>query len=282
MNALLTPQAGEGWQARLELRFESGDARTRLTHRLHRGPLLVQRAFYPEGSTCHVYVIHPPGGVVSGDQLALDVEVGPLAHALLTTPAAGKFYRRHGSRVAALSQSLRVDRGTLEWLPQENIYYPDARASLATVVRLRGDARFLGWEIGCFGLPANEQDLAQGIIRQGFELWHDEAPMLLEHLTIDRQMLQARWGLAGRAACGTLLAFPAGERHLECARSLAMRPPTGDVERLLVCTLVGKTLCCRGYAARADQLKQGFIDLWGALRPELIGRTAIAPRIWNT
>jgi urease accessory protein len=41
-------------------------------------------------------------------------------------------------------------------------------------------------------------------------------------------------------------------------------------------------LICRGLAARSDRLKQAFIDLWCALRPGLLGRPAIAPRIWAT
>jgi urease accessory protein len=281
MNAL-PDSALPGWQARLELGFGYSEGRTRLTHRLHRGPLMVQRPFYPEGASCHVYVIHPPGGVVSGDELSLDVEVGAQAHALLTTPAAGKFYRRYAQRVACLTQALRVDGGVLEWLPQENIYYPDAIAQLSTVVQLQGNARFLGWEIGCFGLPAKAQDLGGGSIRQGFELWHDHAPMLLERLTIDREVLHSRWGLAGYTACGTMLAFPAEARHLEQARAIAAKLNEAGAQRLLSCTLIGKTLCCRGYAARADRLKQAFIDLWSALRVTLLGRAAVPPRIWKT
>jgi urease accessory protein len=127
-----------GWQARLELQFQRRRNRTVLTHRAHSGPLLVQRAFYPEtlndslddSQPCHVYIIHPPGGVVSGDELRLDVEVQAQAHALLTTPAAGKFYRRHAQRVARLTQTLQVDGGVLEWMPQENIYYPEAATQL--------------------------------------------------------------------------------------------------------------------------------------------------------
>src|SRR5450755_1681508 len=91
---------GGGWQARLELRFEADAGRTRLAHRRHHGPLLIQRVFHPEPASaagalaaepCHAYVLHPPGGVVSGDELQLEVDVQPQAHALLTTPAAGKF-----------------------------------------------------------------------------------------------------------------------------------------------------------------------------------------------
>lgn len=282
IEALANQEAGEGWQARLELRFQLRDGCTRLTRNVHRGPLLVQRAFYPEGPTCHLYVIHPPGGVVSGDHLALEVEVEPRAHTVLTTPAAGKFYRRHGPRVATLQQTLRVDAGTLEWLPQENIYYPDASVNLATLVHLRNEARFIGWEISCFGLPANQQDLNEGSIAARFELWHDDAPMLLERVRIDRRALHARWGLAGHVAYGTMLAFPANARHLECVRRVSAGLQASDSSRLLVCTLVGNTLCCRGYAARADYLKQGFIELWRALRPEFMGCPAVAPRIWNT
>src|SRR5688500_8716763 len=98
-------QQSPGWQAELRLRFGNGDtphflakgdaadSRTRLLERRHKGPLVIQRPFHPEGDPCHVYVVHPPGGVVGGDELRIDVRVDPNAHALITTPAATKFYR---------------------------------------------------------------------------------------------------------------------------------------------------------------------------------------------
>jgi urease accessory protein len=149
------------------------------------------------------------------------------------------------------------------------------------VVQLTGAARFFGWEIGCFGLPANQQDLAAGLIRQRFELWHDGLPLLIERVAIDQAMVQARWGLAGRVASGTLLAFPANETHLERARAIAA-PSSGEADPLLACTLLGNTLCCRGVASRADRLKAAFMDLWSGLRASLLGRSPVAPRIWKT
>ncbi len=88
-----------GWSAALELGFAADGGATRLARRAHRGPFVVQRPFFPEGrEVCHVYLLHPPGGLVGGDELRLDLRVGPAAHALVTTPAAGKAYRTHGRR----------------------------------------------------------------------------------------------------------------------------------------------------------------------------------------
>ena len=67
---------GTGWAAELELGFEVVAGRSALVRNRHRGPLAVQRAFYPESNDlAHVYLLHPPGGVVAGDQLTVRVDV---------------------------------------------------------------------------------------------------------------------------------------------------------------------------------------------------------------
>jgi urease accessory protein len=288
MSSLLE-QLRAGWQGELELRFQAAGSRTRLAHQRHIGPLLVQRPFYPESQApglattaepCHIYVIHPPGGVAGGDELRLAVTVEPRAHVLLTTPAAGKFYRSGGAQLAQLSQHLVVQDGVLEWLPQENIFYPDSVVRLATRVQLSGSARFIGWELGCLGLPARQQTLARGSVHQAFELSVEGVPLLLERLHLHAQMLEARWGLAGFVSHGSWLAYPATAGHLEQARALL--EPLNCAELEIACTLLDGVLCCRAAARRADQLKQIFIQLWCALRPALLGRAATMPRIWAT
>ncbi|MEO7558110.1 MAG: urease accessory protein UreD, partial [Gammaproteobacteria bacterium] len=142
----------EGWRAELSLRFARANGRTVLAARRHQGPLQIQRAFYPEpGGVCHAYILHPPGGVVAGDSLAIEVRVDERAQTLLTTPAAGKFYRSTG-RSATARQVLIVSAGAeLEWFPQENIVFQGARVAMTTRIDLAADGAFMGWEILCLG-----------------------------------------------------------------------------------------------------------------------------------
>ncbi len=229
---------------------------------------------------CHIYVLHPPGGLVSGDALQIEVECHERAHALLTTPAAGKFYRQRGPRLALVTQELRLDGGTLEWLPQENIYYPDSAVRLCTRVRLDPTARFVGWELHCLGLPAAAAALGHGTVRTSFELRLGEQPLLLERLVLEGESLTARWGLANFPAYGTCLAYPA--RLVDLDRVRATASSLNCAELILACTIVDGVLCCRGRALRVDHLKHAFIELWRVLRPAVLGREAVAPRIWAT
>src|SRR5262245_65010945 len=123
------------WRAQLDLRFACREGRTLLQERRSDGPLVVQKPLYPEGgAVCHAIVVHPPGGIAGGDQLALNVGDEDGSHALLTTPGAAKWYRSAGSWAA---QTLDFDvRGTLEWLPPETIVFDAALAKLKTRIAL--------------------------------------------------------------------------------------------------------------------------------------------------
>jgi urease accessory protein len=270
--------AHSSWKARLELGFRVSGSRTVLAHRRHFGPLVVQRPFYPEGGTCHVYLLHPPGGIVGGDLLELQVQSGAGSHALITTPAATKFYRAGPHPSAVLRQNLQVSNAVLEWLPQETIVFDGAKAKTSTRVDLSGDARFIGWEIVCLGRPVVQEKFALGELSQDFLLYRDGRPLLLDRLRLagDSPALAAGWGLADAQAMGTMLMHPGDGADLA-----ALRAVQADGVRFAV-TLVGGVLHCRALAAQAESIRRLFNGLWLQLRSNLLGREAMAPRIWAT
>lgn len=271
-----------GWQARLRLGFERRGVRSVCHERRHFGPLRVQRPFYPEGEeVCHMYVLHPPGGVVGGDELDIDIEVGSAAAVLLTTPAAGKFYRSDG-RLARQHQTLRVAAGAyLEWLPQETIVFDGAGAAMTTRVDLRGDARFMGWEILCLGRPGAGEGFGLGTVSQAWEIRRDGMPLLMERAVYDRDGLaqDAAWGLAGQPVCGSLVCV--GD-YAESIDDIRAATAALQLEGLFSVTQLAEALLCRYLGPHSEEARHCFARTWEILRPLALQRPACAPRIWAT
>jgi urease accessory protein len=268
------------WSGSLELHFERVGARTVIARRRHSGPLLVQRAFHEPDGGCQVYVIHPPGGVVAGDQLSLDVALRPESRTLLTTPAATKIYESSGARCELSQQCDVADGAILELLPQETILYDGARAQSSTRVRLGQGSHFVGWEISSLGrdeLGFSRGEFAQHwqLERQGRLLWSERS--LLEGGGV---LLRASWGLAGRSVLGTLVGTGAEQLSLD-----GLREDTAQLGRegdWFSATRLGEVLVCRYLGYSAEAAKRFFFAAWAVLRKSVSGRNPVPPRIWAT
>lgn len=275
-----------GWQARLNLGFQLRGPRTILGRCAHQGPLQVQRPFYPEGETvCHVAILHPPGGVVGGDELRLEAQLDPGAHALLTTPAAGKFYRSAGPLARQIQYLTAAPGAALEWLPQENIVYNGARLQTLTRIDLQGDARFLGWEMLCLGRPAADEILTTGECRQTLELWRDGEPLYLEsgRYSGGDPVLNATWGLQGQPVTATLLSTPVMPGWVAALRtggeSFTALAVAGEIATV---TALDGVLICRYLGPSATRARRWLILAWSLLRPLMLNRPACPSRFWNT
>ncbi len=268
----------EGWQARLRLGFRAAAERTVLAERERHGPLAVQRPFYPEGAICHVYLLHPPGGVVGGDTLAVDVALAADAQALVTTPGATKFYRSGGA-VASQVQRISVGPGaTLEWLPQENIFFPGAEVRLETRVDLQGDARLALWETQCLGRPVIEEAFDSGHVDSRLTISRDQRPLLLDRLRVDSENRVRLSLLAGRAVSATLVISSAGGDELAACRELLSAGGTYDAGA----TLLEDLLVVRYLGDSTERARHLFTAIWQRLRPHTIGHPPNMPRIWAT
>jgi len=271
-----------GWRARLEIDIERRVGRSVVARRRHDGPLRLQRPFYPEGDAiCHVCVLHPPGGVVGGDLLEIKVKVSGGAATLLTTPAAGKFYRSNGV-TAQLAQHFAVaDEATLEWLPQETIVFDGAHAVVSSRIDLAATARYLGWEIVCLGRPGAGEVFAHGRLVQGCEIWRDGKPLFIERARYEQgsPVLNAPWGLAEQPVSGTLVCVGNVAGLAERVRWAAVPLNGGG---LFSVTQLAEVLVCRYLGPHAEEARRYFIAAWEVLRPAALQRTACPPRIWAT
>ena len=257
----------EGWQARLQLGFRADAGRTVLAERRHHGPLTVQRPFYPEGEVCHVYLLHPPGGVVGGDVLGIDVTLGHGAKALITTPGATKFYRSAGPRARQVQRLIVEDGARMEWLPQENICFPGAEVQLETRVELHGDARLALWEIQCLGRPVINEVFADGHLDSRLSVTRDGQPLFDERLRVDAESRTRLSLMAGLAVSGTLLISGAGESEVAACRDLLFVDGTDYA----AASLIDDVVVVRYLGNSTERARRLFTDVWQKLRADTLG-----------
>lgn len=269
-----------GWQAKLELGFKHNTSKTVLATRRREGPLAVQRAFYPEDDVCHTYVLHPPGGIAGGDQLRLNVQTDANAHALLTAPGANKFYRSAGDW-AYQQQHFQVTDSTLEWLPQENIFFPAAKAKLDTQIQLSSQAKYIGWEINCLGRPTIAETFDQGQLEWHTHLQREQRPLLIDRFKLTSQQLNNTASLRGHAVFATLLATPCpaaalADSQQHCANYSDSTTGFAGV------SVMNEVMIVRYLGHSTAQAHHLFRQIWQTIRPAVIGKKAVPPRIWQT
>ena len=276
------------WHARLTLdyRAEPATGGTRADFR-HDGPLRVLKSLFPEGpEVCHTVLVHPPGGIVGGDTLSVDMALASGAHALVTTPGATRFSRSAGARAAQAIHAKVADGARLEWLPLETLGPSGARADNRMRFELAPGAEMFGWDCVALGLPAADAPFVAGDYRHDFAV----GPRWLERgrtSASDLALLDGPCGWAGHRALGTLW-FAAGtaltdarrDALLDCARAIvgahALAPTAGaTAPQPDVVTL-------RVLAPRVEPLAALLTQVWRAWRVLAWGRQACVPRVWRT
>jgi urease accessory protein len=284
-----------GWIAELALSYAWRHGKTRLQHKRQLGPLTIQRPFYPEGDICHSYLLHPPGGVVGGDQLSINIVCDEDAATLITTPGATKFYRSSGNQRAHQHVKLIVKPGaTLEWLPQQNIFFPGARVDLETDIHIDAGGQFIGWEMHCFGRPVINETFNHGSVHSCTRIWLEGSLHLVERLITEAdEGINSPTGLRGNATQGSLLAAPVDDTMAQALRDIAnnwqtatetpsTEQPSINSALLIGITVVDKVLIVRALGEQSEAMLQLFAALWEHLRPQTLGRPACPPRIWAT
>jgi urease accessory protein len=271
--------AQNGWIAELELRFSKSKSKTFISTRKHIGPLTIQRPFYPEGDLCHLYLLHPPGGIVGGDQLSIEVNTDSNSSSLLTTPGATKVYRTSDHKHSTINQNFIVaEDSSFEWLPMETIVFPGANSQFSSKLLLSGNARVAAWEVYCLGRPAINESFDFGSLNFSLELWRDDLPILFDKLMIDKTELGNIVGLRSFPVFGTFIISKTNKKVLDTVRAMIIETDSC----VTGVTQIEDIIIVRSLAKKTYLMQDLFKKIWQTIRPLVFNREATIPRIWAT
>jgi urease accessory protein len=252
----------------------------------HSGPLRILQSLYPEGdAVCHNVMVHPPGGLVGGDSLDIQVHVGPGAHGLVTTPGATRFYKSDGAPACQQVNARLEDGARLEWLPLEALAYSGCIADNRAVFDLAPTAELIGWDVTALGLPAAHQPFVRGQFSQHLEVpgvWLERGHIRAS----DHRLLNSPVGLAGHRCLGTLF-FVSGSALPRHRREAALEAVRSRIATHPLQSSAGATspnprvIAVRVLAPVVEPAMDLLKSLWAAWRAELWGMGSAPPRTWS-
>ncbi len=286
------------WPASLSLQLSGCDRYgTRIIHSNHKGPLYIQKAFYPEGQdVAHVYLLHPPGGIVSGDRLTINIDLQSKAHLLVTTPGANRLYKARFDSVdddplpQCVENKLKVGaHAVMEWLPGETIIFNGAEIDLLTEVELNETGFFCGWEINCLGLPSSNSPFVEGKVCQTILIKVNDKPVIIDRIKFSAKsaLTKSLCGLQDKPVFGTFIVGQLDLKNkgfselLDKLRNLT-KHYIEEKTHLLSVTQLGKFIVIRYLGDCTEFAKNRFIDLWAEIRIFCLDKKILKPRIWAT
>ena len=273
------------WRADLKLDYTLESQRTVVRY-LHQGPLRILQSLYPEGDQiCHNVLVHPPGGLVGGDTLDIQVTVAEGAHGLVSTPGATRFYKSGGHPALQQVVAHLAVNAKLEWLPLEAIAYNDCEATNRAIFNLAPSAELITWDVTALGLPSSDMAFTQGHFQQHVEIpgvWLERGNIRGE----DTRWLNSPLGLAG-GKCLASLVFASGSaidsdrttQALEAAREVIESHPL-RLQAGITCAHP-QVIVLRVMSPLVEPTMDLLKKVWAVWRHTLWALPSTPPRIWS-
>ena len=273
------------WPAKIACNFQkTAHGKTALAKLSHEGPLRIQKLFHDD-DLAHCCVLHPPGGLVSGDKLWSRFEVLEDAKVLITTPAAGKLYKARESQMQqTTSTNIEVASGAVcAYLPQDTIIFDKAFGEFETFVSVDPQAAFIGWEHFIFGRTAGDYPFRKGQLIQYLKISRDRRVLFQENLKFTPETLQAPSGLNGMVSCASVtVVLPANSQQtaavvMAARESLKPFKVQAGVSAVRECLITIRIL-----SDIEEETRLSLQQLWTEIGQKLVDRAVSIPRIWRT
>jgi urease accessory protein len=254
-------------------------------------PLKVVRAFGIGDGAALVHLHNVSGGLLGGDRLKLEVNVGADAQVQITTSGATRIYRpRVGTAATLQSNEIAVGpQGLLEYLPDAMIPFARARFSQRTSIRLADGAGLFWWEILAPGREARGEIFCYESVEFKTDLLAGGRLIAVERVRLEpkKRCLGAVARLGAYQMWATFYICRAGvaaaawmdlEQELRAVLGLL-----GRREDSLwgVSTLAADGLIVRCAAKRGRDVLPGLQEVWRTAKWRLYGRQAVVPRKVN-
>lgn len=174
-------------------------------------------------AACEVYLLNPAGGLAGGDCVAFQATVGCDARLVVSTATPERVYRSAGSLTRVDCQLTAGAGATLEWLPQQMLFYDGCRYRRTIRIDAELSARVTVLEAIALGRTERGEQLDDVVIRDDWRVWRDGRLVFADALRLEgaasRLLERAATGSGACAAATLVHVSPDAESALERVRA---------------------------------------------------------------
>jgi urease accessory protein len=246
-----------------------------LAHRRFAHPLQALEPFdAPDGSLC-MMMLNISGGMVGGDRLNTNIEIGDNAHAVLTTASAAKAYRTLGPVAVQHSHIKLGTNARLEYLPDHLIPHAGAAVDQRIQIEMAAGSRAILYDaIGAGRVGCGERWQFRSV-RSDIAIGMDGRPLYLSRslITPATQPLDQLGWMEDANYLGTMVV--AADEARDWSRLVkGFHAALQEIQGVHggASALARGGCVARFISLTADGLNRTALKLWGIARRELIGR----------
>jgi urease accessory protein len=265
-----------GRDGALALRFERRGAGTVLAASRSVLPLQVLAPLALDDVATVVSMLNPTGGVLGGDRLTVDVDVGSGAHACLTTPSATRVYR---AAAGPAEQTVRLTLGagaSLEWVPDHTIPFAGAALRQSIEAEVGEGASLILVDAWAAGRIARGEAWRFARIESAITIRDAHGLVLYDRFALPAGIPCEGLGLAEACPYFASVAVVAGDGIGRLSAALADVAIAGA--RLGAAQLPRRGLLVRCLAASAPALGDALETVWRLARREVLERPPLVLR----
>lgn len=242
-------------------------------------------SFFPgigAGEVAQAILINTTGGIAGGDHLNIDIVMGEQAHAHVTTQAAEKIYRSLGAESRITTQLTLASGSWLEWMPQETIFFNQARLRRQNDIYTMCGSQLMAGEILIWGRIAHAERVSHGLLHDLRSIYRENRLIWVDALHMQDDLASI---LQNPAAFNNAVAYAVffyvgddASQYLATARDLLSKL---DVSAAATC-VCAEVLVVRFLSDNAMRLRANYVWFWHNFRATISPRLKSSELIvWN-
>jgi len=180
-------------------------------------PYKLLKSAHDQEGRCILPILHTAGGLVGGDLLKFEANVGKNSKVLLTTSSAQKVYGSVGrSKInpegiyAVQKNNISIfENSHMEYLPQETIIFANALYSQELKVNISANSSFLFTDLIRLGRSSAGESIERGIFRSKLEIMRNcnlyDDWEFVDQIELSKVSFEAKSGMDYKPVFGSLI-----------------------------------------------------------------------------